>query len=191
MKRPAPMVYCVDCVVLVDDVKPIDIVESLPHLFDVRQTTFLKPAVPSVVRLQPLNRCALLRSETTNLIPLVGGLRDSWLYLWPVKENGEHRIFDGAAGHIFKAPIVPDMHLKDEQVERAPEIMVRVAKDEAEVQINRLQLADIKAILKSISIALHPDGVECVIEPPVEFVLKDAVVLSGTPHLGYSAFEAS
>jgi hypothetical protein len=83
------------------------------------------------------------------------------------------------------------VEFKDEVVEGTTQVVEPVTKDQDEGRVYRFQIADVKAILQSATMHLGREGAECLVNPPAEFVLGDAVMLSGPSYLGCRPVEAS
>jgi len=135
-----------------------------------------------------LDCCPLLFGESPNVDPLLRGE----FILFGVESlpipDGERRVL----GDIVRdSPSESSLvELKDQMIEGASKVVEAVAEDERKIRVNRMQLADVKAICESVVVTIHSNGVSAKIETTVE-VLQDAVMLSGAVHLGYSTFETS
>jgi hypothetical protein len=177
-------VYDVQGSVFVDDVKPANFIKRLPKLPDHRLCVRPLP-FPAVIRLQGLDYCPLSIGEAADVDPSLRGKLISFGVESRLDQYGERRFLDNFIGDV--SPEFSLEKLKDHMIEGASKIVKSVTQDERKSGVNRIQIADVKALRESIVVTLHLNGVSAHIDAPVEF-LQDAVVLSGMVHLGYSTF---
>jgi hypothetical protein len=86
--------------------------------------------------------------------------------------------------------IVPNVELVGKMVESGAEVVVGIADDQGPRGVQRLDLADAKAIFQSITLTLERDGPVLAIYAPVEVEFEYSVVLDCPLQLRYGAIEA-
>jgi hypothetical protein len=119
--------------------------------------------IPSVVRLQPFNRCALTPSQVFDQVGIARYEHSSPALHGPV-EDGKA----GPLGNVVRNPssVAADVELEAEVVERGPEIVNTVAEDKRPGGIEWLDFANVKAILQSFAVSFDSDGAQLAIHPP-------------------------
>ena len=137
-----------------------------------------KLVVPSLVRLQPLNRCPLALAKAFDCRPLSSGqapptLGGGWLFV-----DRESRI---SKGTLWKGlPFgLTDVELKDEMVESSTDTVQTVTENEGKSPVQRLNLSDVEAIFQSFTMTFGPNGPRLAVHTAVHFIFEYAEMTHG------------
>ncbi len=176
--------YKVRLAVLVDDVEAVHILQNLAIPVDFLPG--VPAAVPTVVRLQPLDSCPVARTETANRIPLARRDELALLSAVSIPPGGvvdrKHGGFDNVVRNLSAE--MTNMQLKGQIIKRRPNVVQGVAEDKGEIGVQRLNLTDVEAVLQAIRFSLKCDGPSLAIEAPMHF-FEGSVVLNRPVQLGY------
>jgi hypothetical protein len=131
--------------VFIDVVERGDLSKCVPDLPEL--------VVPSVVRLQPTDRSALLVAEMLYFRPLGGVTRAAALPRRPVEQDRERRLLSNCFREVATEAL--QVEIEDEVVECAPEIEQVVARYERPVLSIEFDGIDVKAVFESAAMAFR------------------------------------
>jgi hypothetical protein len=168
--------------VLIRNIQLVDEVQA------VSQST--QVVIPSLVRLQPLNRCDVASREVFDGI----GITDAPdLPLASATVVDPASVVDRERGHVDNlrrniAPVVPEVELVGEVVQGRPQVVEAVPDDQRPVRMDRVNLTDAQAILEAFSLCFDGNGVRLLISAPEEYVYQYVEMSHSTLDFGEWVF---
>jgi hypothetical protein len=132
--------------------------------------------VPSVVRLQPGNRCPFFLPKVLDFFPSLSGTTPRFF------PDRKHALFCDGDGDT--AAKTSHMELVDQVIEGSPQVMEAVTDEKRPRRVEWFDVSDVEAIFQSVVLSFGSDGAKLAVDPSVKFIYEHVKVVDCSLPLG-------